>query len=58
LTSVGKLEYKIIGRLRDELEKSLVFDLPNLYKIDSFLSQKEIVTKYEERDISKKPETP
>ena len=55
LVDIGNLEYKMIGGLRDELEKSLLADLSSLYKIDNFLSQKEVITKYGERDISERP---
>jgi len=55
LTSIGKQEYETIGKLRDELEKGLLIDLQDLYKIGEFLSNKEVITKYYHKDISQRP---
>ena len=55
LIDVGKSEYQIIAKLRDNLEKDLVVDLQTLYKVENFLSNKTVVTGYEERNISDKP---
>ena len=57
LVDVGKSEYKTIANLRDNLEKDLVIDLQSLYKIEIFLSNKTVVTGYEERNISDKPKS-
>jgi hypothetical protein len=55
LIDVGKSEYKIIANLRDNLEKDLVIDLQNLYKIEDFLSNKTVTTEFVERNIADRP---
>ncbi len=51
--NIGKDNYKQIGIQRDELEKSILKDFPNIYKVKSFFKAKQIVTEFENRDISK-----
>jgi hypothetical protein len=52
LIDIGKEIYLTLGIRRDELEKSLLSDLKTLYKIDNFLSNKSVVTTYENRNVN------
>ena len=55
LVKVGKTEYKEVARLRDELEESLLAELPELHKIDKFLADKSVEKEVSETDLMKRP---
>lgn len=52
---IGKEEYQFIGKLRDELERDVLVDLKDLYKIDKFFNQKKIETAFIERKLTDRP---
>ena len=55
LVKVGKTEYQEIARLRDELEESLLAELPDLHKIHKFLASKSVEKEISETDLMKRP---
>jgi hypothetical protein len=56
LIAIGKEEYETIAKLRDSLEINILYDFPNIYKVEQFFKNKQVVTSFETRDISKRPD--
>ena len=50
LIDIGKENYQQIGILRDQLERSFIRDLSNLYEIDKFLKTKTVSTEFQNKD--------
>ena len=44
-----------IGKLRDNLEESVLGELPTLHKVRSFLREKRVVKDYASFDLKKRP---
>lgn len=55
LKEIGKMEYKVIGGLRDKLEKCLLSELPSLHKVRNFLKRKTIIEDYNVFDLRERP---
>ena len=55
LVEVGRQEYREVARIRDQLEKCLLAELPSLHKIEVFLSNKTIETQVAKVDLKKRP---